>query len=218
MEEPTKTTPLTQHTDDDDDDDTGDDNQVIEWDNIDLGQVPADGTPAGEQIPLNTITRGPQEQQGSRNAETSFNEGSQSRQAIAESQQETVWEEIEWDFPEPDKNKLDVRRVAAPRSGQGRGGSVIELSLKGRDKWYRFYTKSPGDTKATFNEHLPQAINNALGKTTDELFSETNAALARNQQELAEKQAQLKQIEQRADESQKLKREMDALHQSNQRC
>ena len=189
-----ETTPFLKHTGDDDDDgnddDTGNVNQGFGWD-TDLSQVPADpdyqpsddtgsrnpfkpraaSTPAGEQIPLIEKTRLPRKQQGSRTAETSFIEGGQSLQAIAEGQKEAAWEEIEWDFPNPDKSKLDVRCVEAPRSGQGRGGSVIELSLKGRNKWYRFYTKSPGNTEATFNEHLPQAINNALGKTTDELFS-----------------------------------------------
>ena len=243
MEEPTETTTLTQHTDDGDDDaaDTGNDNQVFDW-NSDISQVPppkgyqppdgtdrtnpfeqgAASTPVGEHIPLVERTRFPQEQQGPRNAETSFNEGSQSLQAIAEGQQESIWEEIGWDFPNVDRNKLDVRRVTAPRSGQGRGGAVIELSMKGRNKWYRFYTKSLGDTEATFNEHLPQEIKNALGKTRAELRAEaeaaaeaelisTNAALARKNQELAEKQAQLKRAAERAAESQKLKRDMDAL-------
>ena len=231
MEEPTETTPLTQHTDDDDDADTGNDNQVTNWDEIDLTQMAPDGTPIGEQppdgtdrtnpfeegaastpagehIPLVERTRFPQEQQGLHTAETSFNEGSQSLQAIAEGQQESIWEEIGWDFEEPDKSKLDVRRVAAPRSGQGRGGSVIELSMKGRNKWYRFYTKSPGDTEATFNEHLPQEIKNALGKSVDEQLDDTNTALARTQQKLAEKEVQQKRAAERAAESQKLKRDM----------
>ena len=230
-EETTDTTPLLKRKGDDGNDDAGNDNKVMDWD-TDISQVPApndyqpsgdsdrtnpfppgaDSTPAGEQIPLDTITSVSKEhQQGSRTADTSLNERSQSLQAIAEGQKESVWAEIEWDFPSPDKSALDVRRVEAPRLGQGRGGYVIELSLKGRNKWYRFYTKSPGDTKATFNEHLPQAINNALGKTTDELFSETNTALEINQQELAEKQTQLEQAEQRAAERQKLRHDLDAI-------
>ena len=134
----TEKDPLIQRTGDDDDDDDTD------WDNTDLNQIPVQGTdsthnpfepdaastPAGEQIPMVTRTGLPTEQQGAHTDETSFNEGAQSRQAIAEGQKQSAWDEIEWDFPNPDKSKIDARYAAAPRSGQGRGGSVIEVSLK----------------------------------------------------------------------------------------
>ena len=158
-----------------------------------------------------TRTGLPPEQQGAHTDETSFNAGAQSLRAIAEGQKESAWDEIKWDFPDPDKSKIDARYAAAPRSGQGRGGSVIEVSLKGSNKWYRFYTKSPGDTKATLNASLPPGIKQALGKTTDEQFSETNTALERNQQALAAKQQQLEQTEQRAAEAQQLRRDLDAM-------
>ena len=211
--------------------DTGDDNDDTDWDNTDLNQIPAPdyqppgdidstqpfgppdaaSTTAGEQIPMVTRTGLPQEQQGPRIEETSFNEGAQSRRAIAEGQKESAWDEIEWDFPHPDKSKIDARYAVAPRAGKYRGGSVIEVRLKGSNKWHPFYTKSPGDTEATLNAHLPPNIKRALGKTTDELFSTTNAALERNQQELAAKQKQLEQAEQRAAERQKLRRDLDAM-------
>ena len=69
-----ETTPFLKHfgDDDDDGDDTGNVNQGVDWDNTDLGQVPADpdrpspfepgaaSTPAGgEQIPMATRTRLP---------------------------------------------------------------------------------------------------------------------------------------------------------------
>ena len=173
---------------------TGDDDDDTDWDNTDLNQAPGDtdsthnpfepyaaSTPAGEQIPMVTRTGLPQEQQGPRTEETPFNEGAQSRQAIAEGQKESAWDEIEWDFPKPDKSKIDARYAVAPISGQDRGGSVIEVKLKGSNHWHRFYTKSPGDTEATLNAHLPPNIKRALGKTTDELFSATNTLLERNQ-------------------------------------
>ena len=211
--------------------DTGDDDDDTDWDNTELNQIPAQdyqhpddtdstqpfgppgaaSTPAGEQIPMVTRTRLPQEQQGPRTEETSFNEGAQSRRAIAEGQKESAWDEIKWDFPHPDKSKIDARYAAVPISGKDRGGSVIEVRLKGSNKWHPFYTKSPGDTEATFNNHLPKTIKRALGRTTDELLSTTNAALERNQQELAAKQKQLEQAEQRAAEAQQLRRDLDAM-------
>ena len=206
MNSTTEKDPLIPRTGDADDDDDTD------WDNTDLNQIPvqdtdsthnpfepdAASTPAGEQIPMVTRTGLPPEQQGAHTDETSFNEGAQSRRAIAEGQKQSAWDEIEWDFPNPDKNKIDARYATAPRSGQDRGGSVIEVSLKGRHKWYRFYTKSPGDTKATLNVSLPQGIKQALGRTTDEQFAETNVALERNQQALAA-------------EAQQLRRDLDAM-------
>ena len=137
-------TPLIPRTRDDDDDDDTD-----PWDNLDLNQIPVPGdtdstqpfepgsasTPAGEQMPMSTRTRLPPEQKGPRTAETSFIEGAQSLQAIKEGQKQSAWDEIQWDFPNPDKSKIDARYAVAPISGQDRGGSVIEVSLKGSHKW-----------------------------------------------------------------------------------
>ena len=226
MDSTTEKDPLIPGTGDDDDDDDTD------WDNTDLNQIPAQdyqppddtdsthnpfepdaaSTPAGEQIPMVTRTGLPQEQEGPRSEETSFNEGAQSRWAIAEGQKESAWDKIEWDFPNPDKSKIDARYAVAPRSGQGRGGSVIEVRLKGSNNWHRLLTKLAGDTKATLNKSLPSNIKKALGRTTDEQFSATNAALERYQHELAAKQQQLEQAEQqRAAEAQQLRLDLDAM-------
>ena len=223
MEEPTETTPLTQHTDDADNtgDDTGNDNQVIAWD-TDLSQVPAPNdyqpsgdtdstqpfepgaasTPSGgEQIPMATRTRLPQES-GPRIAETSFG---------GEPTERMAWSEIKGEFTRADESKLKARYKVAPRAGGGGGGAVLEVAMKGKDKWYRLYTKSPGDVDKSFNESLPKEIKAALGKSLDKQFNDTNAALQANQNELAAKRKQLEQAEQRANESQKLKRDMDAI-------
>ena len=72
-------------------------------------------------------------------------------------------------------------------------------------------TKSRGASSKSFNDHLPKEIQNALGKSLDEQFNDTNTLLDRNQKELAEKQKQLEQVEQSAAESQKLRRDMDAI-------
>ena len=103
-----------------------------------------------------------------------------------------------------------MRYTDAPRAGSG-GGEVIEVSMKGKDTWYRLYTQKRGASSKSFKESLPKEIKNALGKSLDEQFNDTNAALEEKQKELAEKQKQLEQVEQRAAESQKLRRDMDAI-------
>ena len=212
-----ETTPFLKHTGDDDDDDgddTGNVNQGVDWDNTDLGQVPADpdrpnpfepgaaSTPAGgEPIPMATRTRLPQER-GPRIAETSFG---------GEPTASTAWKEIKWEFEMADESKLKARYRTAPRAGGGGGGAILEVLMRGKDKWYPLYTKSRGDVDKSFNESLLKEIKTALGKSLDEQFNDTNTALQANQNELAEKQKQLKQAEQRAAESQKLRRDMDTL-------
>ena len=196
-----------------DDDDDGDD-----WKDTDLGQIPANpadpdrtqpfepnaaSTPAGgEEIPMVTRTRTslPQER-GPRIAETPF--GGDETTGWA------AWSEIKDEFEMADESKLKARYKTAPRSG----GAILEVSMKGKrkDKWYPPYTKSRGDVDKSFNQSLPQEIKSALGKSLEEQFNDTNTTLQAKQQELAEKQKQLEQAEQRAAESQKLRREMDAI-------
>ena len=108
-----------------------------------------------------------------------------------------------------DESRLKARYKTAPRSG----GAILEVSMRGKvkDTWYPFYTKSRGDVDKSFNESLPNEIKTALGKSLAEQFNDTNAALHAKQNELAAKQKQLEQAEQRAAKSQKLRRDMDAL-------
>ena len=209
----TDKTPLIPSTGDDDDD-TGTDNTGINWDETDLGHVPADpdrpnpfepgaaSTPAGgESIPMATRTRLPQER-GPLIEETSFD---------GEPTASLAWREIKADFEMADESKLKARYKTAPRAGGGGGGAMLEVSMKRKDKWYPLYTKSRGDVDKSFNESLPKEIKTALGKSLDEQFNDTNAALQAKQNKLAAKQKQLEQTEQRAAESQKLRRDMDAL-------
>ena len=210
----TDKTPLIPDTGDDDGEDTGTVNPGIDWDEIDLDKVPIDpdrtqpfepgvtSTPAGgESIPMTERTRLPQER-GPLIDETSF--GGEPTERIA-------WEEIKREFEMADERKLKVRYKTAPRAGGGGGGAIIEVSMRAKDKWYPLFTKSRGDDSKTFNQSLPKEIQTALGKSINELFDDTNTALQTKQQELAEKQKQLEQEEQRAAESQKLRRDMDAL-------
>ena len=83
--------------------------------------------------------------------------------------------------------------------------------MSGKDKWYRLYTQKRGASGKSFNESLPKEIKNALGKSLDEQFTEMNTLFDKNKQERQAKQKQLEQLEQRAAESQKLRRDMDAI-------
>ena len=213
----TDETPLMPKTGDDDGEDTGTVNPGIDWDNIDLGKIPIDPADpdrtqpfepgaastlaGGESIPMTERTRLPQER-GPLIEETSF--GGEPTGRIA-------WEEIKEEFEMADESKLKARYKTAPRAGGGGGGAIIEVSMRAKDKWYTLYTKKRGDDSKTFNQSLPKEIQTALGKSINELFDDTNTALQTKQQELAEKQKQLEQEEQRAAESQKLRRDMDAL-------
>ena len=214
MDETNDKDPLIPKRGDDDDDD--DDTNI--WDQ-DLSKYDPDGrpidpdrtqpftpgaasTPAGEQIPMTTRTRLPKEL-GPRTEETSFITG--------EPTASLAWSEIKQEFEMADENSLKARYKVAPRAGGGGGGAILEIAMKGKDKWYRLYTKSRGDADKSFNTSLPKEIKTALGKSLDEQVTDTNAALQAKQNELAAKQKQLEQTEQRAAESHKLRRDMDAL-------
>ena len=211
MDETNDKTPLIPGDDDDDDD-------TDPW-NVDLSKYDQDGnpidpdktqpftpgaasTPAGEQIPMSTRTRLPTER-GPRFQETSFTTG--------EPTALLAWHEIKQEFELADESRLKARYKVAPRAGGGGGGAIIEIAMKGKDKWYRLYTQSRGDADKSFNTSLPKEIQTALGKSLDEQVTDTNAALQAKQNELAAKQKQLEQAEQRAAESQKLRRDMDTI-------
>ena len=199
-----------------DDANADDDDDKDPWDGIDFSQIPIDpdapydpddpettgpfkpgaaSTPAGgESIPMTERTRLPQER-GPRTEETSFG---------GEPTERMAWNEIKWEFEMADESQLKARWKTAPKSG----GAIIEVSMRAKDKWYPLFTKSPGNVAKSFNENLPKEIQKALGKSLDERFNSTNTALQEKQNELDKKQ---KQLEQRAAESQKLRRDMDAL-------
>ena len=202
--DPTEKTPLIPRDGDDDDD----------WDNLDLNKVPADpdrtqpfepgaaSTPAGgESIPMTERTRLPPERRPL-SEETSFG---------GEPTGSTAWRELQGEFTMADESKVKARYKTAPRAGGDGGGAILEVSMKHKNKWYPLYTKSAGDADKSLNQSLPKEIKTALGKSLDEQFNVTNTALQAKQKELAAKQKQREQTEQRASESQKLRRDMDAL-------
>ena len=73
-----------------------------------------------------------------------------------------AWQEVKDKFKRADKSKLKARSVTTPRAGAGGGGAVLEVSMRGKNKWYRLYTLSKGDTEKTINKALPKEIQSAL--------------------------------------------------------
>ena len=138
----TEETPLIPDTGDDDDD-------TNIWDNPDRYQVTEDGrvkrlptpgdadstqpfepgaasTPAGEQVPMSTRTRLPQEQ-GSRTAESPFITRDTQGQRVLTTQENVAWREVSGEFPLADTSKPDMRYKVTPRAGGGGGGAIIEV-------------------------------------------------------------------------------------------
>ena len=69
--------------------------------------------------------------------------------------------EVENDFPNLDKDKLDVQYKVITRQGT-RVRAILEVKMKHKEKWYPLYTKKRGDTEKTFNNRLPKEIKSAL--------------------------------------------------------
>ena len=233
MDETTDETLLIPRTGDDDDDDTND------WDNTDLNQPPADtnstnpfepgasSTPyGGEKIPM--TTRLPPEKQGaSGTAETSFTTGvAQEEPGINQlagreltMQERMVFQEVHNDFRNADLTQLDLRYKHAPRAGKG-GGQIIEVKLRKNTAWHRLMTKSAGDTDKTLNQSLSPAIKEALGVTmqpdaVDAMMTEANKALQEQQTKEAAQLKALNQAHAKAEEAQRLRRELEALRGRN---
>ena len=252
MDPTTEKDPLIPDTGDDDDDDDTD------WDNTDLNQIPAPddplpddtdstqpfdppraaSTPAGEQIPMVTRTKFPQEEQGPRIAETNFGGGdSQDRELTPlekkvghkltkieneagrqlTRKEQMAFEEVRDDFKQADLTKMDARYSHAPKAGdvRGGGGQIIEVKFRNKDKWYRLKTQSAGDTDKTLNQSIPPNLKRILGEPSkdavDEEIDKTNAALQDLQKQEETQRKALQEAEKQVAEAQRLHREMDAL-------
>ena len=89
--------------------------------------------------------------------ETSFIEGTPSGR-IMTAAEILATREVEQDFPFMNLNRVEVRY--APK---GRGtGSIIEVKMRNKTKWYPLLTKTRGEDEKTFNENLPEEIQSAL--------------------------------------------------------
>ena len=184
----------------------------------------ASSTPSrGEDIPM--ATRVPQEKQGASGgtAETSFSQASQEPDIaeLAERkltlQERLVFQEVHGEFPKADLTQLDLKYTTAARAGiQGRGGKIIEVKLRKNTAWNRLKTKSARDTDKTLNQSLSPGIKEALGVTlqpdeVDAALAEANKVLQEQQKQEAAQLKALHQAQTKADEAQRLRREMDAI-------
>ena len=120
--------------------------------------------------------------------------------------QQAAWVALKKMYPQADKDALEVSYVKMP------GEITPRLSVKtiGAPRAYWLFEK---DFFGRWRENpdLPQEIKNLLGKSIEEQIKGFKQLKAKKEATRAAKQKQDKQLEQMADEKQKLSREMDSL-------
>ena len=120
--------------------------------------------------------------------------------------QQAAWVALKKMYPQADKDALEVSYVKMP------GEITPRLSVKtiGAPRAYWLFEK---DFLGRWRENpdLPQEIKNLLGKSIEEQIKGFKQLKAKKEATRAAKQKQDKQLEQMADEKQKLSREMDSL-------
>ena len=120
--------------------------------------------------------------------------------------QQAAWVALKKMYPQANKDTLEVSYVKMP------GEITPRLSVKtiGAPRAYWLFEK---DFLGRWRENpdLPQEIKNLLGKSSEEQIKGFKQLKAKKEVARAVKQKQNKQLEQMADEKQKLSREMDSL-------
>ena len=97
--------------------------------------------------------------------------------------EQLAFSEVRGDFKKADLTKIDARYSYAKRAGiYGKGGEIIEMKFRNRDKWYPLKTQSAGDTDKTLNQSYPPNLKKLLRgqplkDAVDEEIDKTNAAL-----------------------------------------
>ena len=119
--------------------------------------------------------------------------------------QQAAWVALKKMYPQANKDALEVSYVKRP-------GETSRLSIKmaGSTRAYWLFEKAfLGRWRE--NPDLPQEIKNLLGKPIEEQIEGFKQLKAKKEAARAVKQKRNKQLEQMADEKQKLSREMDSL-------
>ena len=120
--------------------------------------------------------------------------------------QQAAWLALKKMYPQANKDALEVSYVKMP------GEITPRLSVKtiGAPRAYWLFEK---DFLGRWRENpdLPQEIKNLLGKSIEKQIKGFKQLKAKKEAARAVKQKQNKQLEQKADEKQKLSREMDSL-------
>ena len=119
--------------------------------------------------------------------------------------QQAAWVALKKMYPQANKDALEISYVKRP-------GETPRLSIKmaGSTRAYWLFEKDfLGQWRK--NPDLPQEIKNLLGKSIEEQIEGFKQLKAKKEAARAVKQKRNKQLEQMADEKQKLSREMDSL-------
>ena len=120
--------------------------------------------------------------------------------------QQAAWVALKKMYPQADKDALEVSYVKMP----GEITPLLSVKTIGAPRAYWLFEK---DFLGRWRENpdLPQEIKNLLGKSIEEQIEGFKQLKAKKEAKLAAKQKQDKQLEQMADEKQKLSRKMDSL-------
>ena len=200
MDETTEKTPLIQKKGDDDDDN-------IDWEApvvLDPEEPGGASTPyhGGEEHEMGQF---PQEHSGQDT--DPLLTGDELDQRFQQKKQESAWADLTEMYPQANKAALEA---SYEKDKKGNPRLAVKMVGRGKGKYFLF-TRNAVTRKLRENPDLSQEIKSYLGKSMGEQINDFQQEKARKEAELAAKQKQLEQIQQRAAESQKLRRDMDAL-------
>ena len=128
-------------------------------------------------------------------------------QRLQQTRQGSAWADLLEMYPQANKDAL---RVDYQKDKQGNPRLLVKMVGRGK-KVYPLFTRNAVTRQLRENPNLSQEIKTYLGKSMGKQMKDFQQEKARKEAELAAKQKQLEQIQQRAAESQKLRRDMDAL-------
>ena len=134
--------------------------------------------------------------------------GDELDQRLQRTRQGSAWADLTEMYPQANKAALEVDYQ---KDKQGNPRLLIKMVGRGK-KIYPLFTRNAVTRQLRENPNLSQEIKSYLGKSMGEQMKDFQQAKVQKEAELAAKQKQLEQVEQRAAESQKLRRDMDALN------
>ena len=146
--------------------------------------------------------------------------GDELDQRLQQTRQGSAWADLLEMYPQANKEAL---QADYQKDKQGNPRLLVKMVGRGK-KVYPLFTRNAVTRQLRENPNLSQEIKTYLGKSMGEQMKDFKQAKAQKETELAAKQKQLEQIQQRADQqratkgrqkratkSQKLRRDMDAL-------
>ena len=134
-------------------------------------------------------------------------EGDALDQRLQRTQQQSPWADLKEMYPQANKDALEVSYA---KDKQGNPRLYVKMVGRGK-KAYPLFTKDALTRRLRENPQLSQEIKTYLGKSMFEQMKDFQTQKAQKEAELAAKQKQLQQVEQRAAESQRLRHDMDAI-------